>query len=86
MVRQAGRRFDLYTVRWLAPAVVALLGAGLALLLGNLRAGYWPFDVAGVLLAIGVVATLLAGKQPLRAALFVALLIAFVLTVLYGSY
>ena len=67
------------------PLVAAALGAVAAAVGAAVHGLGFPVDVAGVLLVVGAAATVLTRARPLRGALFMALLSAVVVTVLYGS-
>jgi hypothetical protein len=67
------------------PLVAAALGAVAAAVGAAVHGLGFPIDVAGVLLVVGAAATALTRARPLRGALFMALLSAVVVTVLYGS-
>lgn len=79
------RAWDRPGLRRSLPLVAAALGAVAAVVGAAVHGLGFPLDVAGVLLVVGAAATVLTRARPLRGALFMALLSAVVVTVLYGS-
>jgi hypothetical protein len=69
----------------LTPLLAGLLAAGAALILALMRGHVLPLDIAAVFLVIGLATTWIARRWPLRGALFVAVLAAVVLAVVYGG-
>ena len=66
------------------PFLTALLAAGVVGVAALVRGQPLPGEVAGVLLVIGAASTVISRERPLLGALFVAVLAAIVVAVLYG--
>ena len=78
------RTWDRFGLRRFLPLLVALLGAVAAVAGATWRGLVAPLDVAAVFLLIGAVASLVSRERPVHGALFMAVLCAAVVTVLYG--
>ena len=80
----AARAWDRLGLRRFLPLLVALLGALAALVGASWRGLVAPLNVAAVFLAIGAAASVIGRERPVYGALFVAVLCAAVVAVLYG--
>ena len=80
----AVRAWDRLGLRRFLPLLVALLGAIAAIAGASWRGLVAPFDVAAVFLVVGAVASVVSRERPIYGAVFVAVLCAAVVAVLYG--
>ena len=80
----AARAWDRLGLHRVLPLAVALLGAVAAIVGASWRGLVAPLDVAAVFLVIGAAASMVSRERPLYGAVFVAVLCAAVVTVLYG--
>ena len=80
----AARAWDRLGLQRFLPLLVALLGALAAIAGASWRGLVAPLDVAAVFLAIGAAASAISRERPIYGALFVAVLCAAVVAVLYG--
>ena len=69
----------------LSPLLAGFLAAAVALIVAVMLGRVLPFDIAAVFLAIGLAATWIARESPWRGAVFVSVLSAVVLAVVYGG-
>lgn len=81
----ARRRRDFTAFASLLPFVAALVGAIAAIAGATIQGLPLPLDLAGVLLLIGLAASMIARATPLRGALFVLVLSAIVVGLVYGG-
>lgn len=81
----ARRRRDFTIVIGLLPLLAACIGALTAFAGATAQGLPLPLDVAGVLLLIGLTASMIARTTPLRGALFVLALSAVVVGLVYGG-
>ena len=79
----AARAWDRLGLRRFLPLLVALLGAIAAIAGAGWRGLVAPFDVAAVFLVIGAAASVISRERPIYGAIFVAVLCAAVVAVLY---
>ena len=80
----AARAWDRLGLRRFLPLLVALLGAVAAIAGANWRGLVPPLDVAAVFLVVGAAASVVSRERPVYGAVFVAVLCAAVVAVLYG--
>ena len=80
----AARPWDRFGLRRFLPLLVALLSAVAAIAGASWRGLVAPFDVAAVFLVVGAAASVISRERPIYGAVFVAVLCAAVVVVLYG--
>lgn len=81
----ARRRRDMTAVRQAMPLLVALIGAIAASIGASIQGLPWPRDVAGVFVVLGLGATWLNRATPLRGTIFMLVLGAVVVGIVYGG-
>jgi FtsH-binding integral membrane protein len=79
------RRRDLTTLGHFLPLIAALLGALAAGIGATAQALPLPFTMMAVFLFLGLLATWRAWTMPVRGALFILLIVAVVVGVVYGG-
>jgi len=82
---RAMRRRDLTAIGRFLPLIVALLGALAAVVGATAQSLPLPFAMMAVFLFLGVLASWRASARPLRGALFLLVIVAVVIGVVYGG-